>query len=166
MEEGEWVAKCCRHGEGIQGPPLSAGRCVRNAGGRRRAYDIVGSFRRYPDVANEELLVRGNHSSALTNVCEAQNMHFSDRNQQKPPHQGSIPVFFPLPLLLYWREARRLPATVPVCAGPGTRPSTAYLGFPGTAARASASTRTGFAAGRWATAARRRQWLPAREGRG
>lgn len=67
--------------------------CVRNAGGSEledvillpadSAYDIAGGFRRYPEVANEELLGRGNHSSALkqTLVCMAQNIHFWDRSQ-------------------------------------------------------------------------------------
>lgn len=81
-----------------------------------------------------------------------------------PP--GARSVFLPLPPLLSWLGAGTQPATAHDARGTWGAPGAAYLGFLGTAARASASTRTGFAAGRWGTAARRQRWLRAPEGRG
>lgn len=137
---------------------------------------FLGVSRECWDRTNEGPLERGRFSSAPSGTrvgrpkyslrSPRQPRRRRDAGQSRPPEFVSRPGPPGAELLDSSRRLGR-PWTRGRPSSPLLRDAaTAYLGFRATAARASASTRTGSAAGRRGTAARRRPWRLAREGRG
>lgn len=152
-------------------PTLPARSGVRNAGGSQLKDAILLAAGRQ-DLRHYRELPKGSRGCQRGTVrkrkkslfcpkqtwgCEAQ---IYTPGMSPPGVHPHISPLVPSPVL------SRSWQTAPTRAGPGARPSTAYLGFLGTAELASSSIHKGFAAGRWGTAVLRRRWLRALEGRG